>query len=94
MGRKNKFIPEQREQAVLRYINGNELQRRIAASLEIDGALFRKWLAIYEVSGIEGFISSPHNTNYTKEFKTKVVLAYLNGDGSQVDLMKNINLNQ
>lgn len=92
MGRKSKFTPEQKEQAVLRYINGNESQNEIAASLGINHISFRRWLAIYEASGIEGFIPSPRNNSYSKEFKAEVVLAYLNGEGSQVDLMKKYKL--
>lgn len=92
MGRKSKFTPEQKEQAVLRYIKGYESQMEIAISLGIKQTPFQKWIAIYEMSGIEGFIPSPHNNSYSKEFKTEVVLAYLNGDGSFLDLMKKYKL--
>lgn len=92
MGRKSKFTPEQKEQAVLRYINGDESQNEIASSLGINRKSFQNWIAFYETSGIEGLLPSSRNNSYSKEFKTDVVLAYLNGEDSLLDLMKKYKL--
>lgn len=92
MGRKSKFTPEQKEKAVLDYKSGHYSIQEITSPLGIYSDTIWKWIAIYDSQGIEGFINANRNKSYSKEFKEKVVLSYINGEGSLLDLMKKYKL--
>ncbi|MDL2276884.1 transposase, partial [Breznakia sp. OttesenSCG-928-G09] len=48
MGRKSKFTPEQKEEAVLKYKKGIESGSEIADTLGISRKSFTQWILIYE----------------------------------------------
>lgn len=54
--------------------------------LNLSEKAFRNYVKRYKEYGPQGLLSRNQNRRYTKEFKEKVVLAYLNGEGSLMDL--------
>ena len=92
MGRKSKYSIEEKVQAVLDYKNGVRSITQICIDLGMSeatarsGMAVRKWIAIYNKYGEEGFIYKDRNKSYTKEFKEMVIREYLDGKGSLHDL--------
>jgi transposase len=66
-----KFTAEEKLQAVLRYVNGNESFKTIAQSIGADDKIIRVWKKQYEHNGVEAFIK--RYTNYTPQFKLDVL---------------------
>ncbi|WP_028274885.1 IS3 family transposase, partial [Atopococcus tabaci] len=66
-----KFTAEEKLQAVLRYLNGNESFKTIAQSIGADDKIIRVWKKQYEHNGVEAFIK--RYTNYTPQFKLDVL---------------------
>lgn len=85
MGRKNKISPEEKLKAVKEYLNNQGSQKTIATRYGITKAPFQIWLAKYKSLGEAAFINSSNNC-YSSEFKTRVVMSYLNGEGSLQDI--------
>ncbi|MFJ8246779.1 IS3 family transposase [Peribacillus asahii] len=66
-----KFTPEEKLQAVLRYLKGNESSREIAKSLGTDNKAILKWVKQYEYNGVKAFVK--RYTNYSQQFKLDVL---------------------
>lgn len=86
----SKYTYEQKLQAVLDYKDGKGSLQSIIEQLS-EGkshsySAVRKWVKAYDAFGPEGLMSKHSNNSYTKEFKEKVVLEYLEGSSSQIDL--------
>ena len=86
MSRKTKFTPEEKEQAVIDYLEGNKSRTQICCELCISSRTIQDWALIYNKHGIAGFTREIRNRSYSKEFKMKVVEEYVRGDGSSIDL--------
>ncbi|MFR0790982.1 MAG: helix-turn-helix domain-containing protein [Lachnospiraceae bacterium] len=86
MSRKAKFIPEEKEQAVIDYLEGNKSRTQICGELCISSRTIQDWALIYNKHGLAGFSKKMRNGPYSKEFKMKVVEEYVRGDGSSIDL--------
>ena len=86
MGRKSQYSKELKLSIVKRYLDCKESALILANELNSNPNVIRKWVKKYQVLGESAFDVSGSNTAYTKEFKQKVVLAYLNGEGSYLDL--------
>lgn len=86
MGRKSQYSKELKLSIVKRYLDGKESALILANELNSNPNVIRKWVKKYQVLGESTFDVSTSNTAYTKEFKQQVVLAYLNGEGSYLDL--------
>lgn len=86
MSRKTKFTPEEKEQAVIDYLEGNKSRAQICAELCISSRTIQDWALIYNRHGIAGFSRKIRNRSYSKEFKRKVVEEYIRGEGSSIDL--------
>lgn len=86
MSRKTKFTPEEKEQAVIDYLDGNKSRAQICAELSISSRTIQDWAAIYNKHGVAGFLKKIRNSSYSKEFKRKVVEEYIRGEGSSIDL--------
>ena len=86
MSRKTKFTPEEKEQAVMNYINGSKSRTQICEELCISSRTIQDWALIYRKHGITGFSKKIRNRSYSKEFKIKVVEEYVRGEGSSIDL--------
>ena len=86
MSRKAKFTPEEKEQAVIDYLEGNKSRTQICGELCISSRTIQDWVLIYNKHGLAGFSRKIRNGSYSKEFKMKVVEDYIRGDGSSIDL--------
>lgn len=86
MSRKAKFTPEEKEQAVIDYLEGNKSRIQICGELCISSRTIQDWALIYSKHGLAGFSKKMRNGSYSKEFKMKVVEEYVRGDGSSIDL--------
>ena len=73
MSRKAKFIPEEKEQAVIDYLEGNKSRTQICGELCISSRTIQDWALIYNKHGLVGFSKKMRNGPYSKEFKMKVV---------------------
>lgn len=92
MGRKNKYSKEVKLNIVKRYLNGEKSFQALADELHTSNSLIQRWVRKYKEYGETAFDTNQSNNIYTKQFKHKVVLAYLNGDGSYTDLMVKYNI--
>ena len=92
MGRKNKYSKEVKLNIVKRYLNGEKSFQALADELHTSNSLIQRWVRKYKEYGETAFDTNQSNNIYTKQFKHKVVLAYLNGDGSYADLMVKYNI--
>ena len=73
MSRKAKFTPEEKEQAVIDYLEGNKSRIQICGELCISSRTIQDWALIYNKHGLAGFSKKMRNGSYSKEFKMKVV---------------------
>ena len=55
MSRKAKFIPEEKEQAVIDYLEGNKSRIQICGELCISSRTIQDWALIYNKHGLAGF---------------------------------------
>lgn len=86
MGRKSKHSKELKMEIVKRYERGEGSYESLANEVGVDRGTIRKWFAHYKNLGTAAFDEESRNKSYTKEFKEKVVQAYLNGKGSYLDV--------
>lgn len=87
MGRKSKFTKEIKIKAIKDYLNGSKSFGQIAIDLQCDKKSIIQWTKKYSQWGESIFDDKPTNSKYSKEFKIKVVLEYLSGEGSLSDLV-------
>ena len=66
-----KYTSEEKLQATIRYLKGNESSHEIAKSLGTDNTAILKWAKLYEYHGEEAFIK--RYTNYSAQFKLDVL---------------------
>lgn len=83
---RRKISPEEKLQAVQEYLDGKGSMKAIAKRYGITRTPFRNWLVKYKAFGSNAFIRTGHNAVYSSAFKINVVNAYLNGEGSYVEL--------
>lgn len=94
MGRKSRFTIEQKIEAVKEYKKGKRGIAQICNDLGLNknGASLYKWISQFDAYGESAFYDKPKNNAYSKEFKEEVVQAYLNGDGSYLNLAIKYNI--
>ena len=92
MGRKSRYSKELKISFVKRYLAGESSIVSLAMEININPEIVRRWVKKYKSSGESAFDESKSNASYTKEFKEQVVLAYLNGEGSYLDLATKYNI--
>ena len=83
---KPKFTAEEKLEILEAFQAGKVTKSQLRAVYGMNPNTIYKWLAKYKVSGTSAFIKMPGNTCYSKEFKLQCVKAYLNGEGSLVDI--------
>ena len=95
MSRKSKIDPALKVKLVERYLR-NEIGVREAgrqAGLAGNGSeVFRKWINIYQNEGPSGLLDQAHNKHYPLELKHEAVNAYLQGEGSLLEIMRRYNI--
>lgn len=86
MSRRPKVPPEEKIRAVEAYLNGKLGYTEACREYEIDNSVWRAWVRSYRTYGPAGLMPQAKNRNYSKEFKTQVVIEYLAGGISTRDL--------
>ena len=92
MGRKNKCSKEMKLNIVKKYLSGDGSYTTLAKEANVHFTVVRRWVKKYEAYGENAFNSTRTNASYTKEFKEKLVLDYLNGTGSYIDIAIKYNI--
>ncbi len=92
MGRKSQFTKEEKIKIVQRYDSGDGSQETLGKEISVDSKTIKNWIDRYHAYGESAFDEKVNNSSYTKEFKQKVVLAYLNGEGSYRQLAIRYNI--
>lgn len=87
MGRKGKYSKEEKINAVQEYLDGKSSMNSIANRLDIDQSAVKLWVNKYSAMGMDAF-STNQNKRYSKAEKEQAVLAYLDGQGSLMDICK------
>ena len=86
MGRKSKFSKEQKIEICRRYLDGSESVTSLAEEINVCITTVQRWIRNFQAYGDSAFDEKTANESYTKEFKRKVVEAYLAGEGSLRDI--------
>ncbi|MBR3839954.1 MAG: transposase [Erysipelotrichales bacterium] len=86
MGRKIKYTKELKIQIVKRYLSEESSYELLAKEIDSASAVVCRWVKKYQTLGENAFDTLKTNSSYTKEFKTQVVIDYLNGIGSYNEL--------
>ena len=86
MGRKRKISTEIIIEAVKSFLNNEGSKTELARKYGINRAYYRTCIAKYQAQGIEGIINAGKNNVYTEETKIRAVKAYLNGEGSEIEI--------
>ena len=86
MSRKERFTPQEKEQACIDYIEGNRSKVEICRELYISTSTIQHWAAIYNKYGVAGFAKKTKNSSYSKQFKIEIVENYIRGEASSIEL--------
>lgn len=95
MSRKSKIDPRLKVELVERYLRdeiGIMEGCRLAGLTGKTTTPFRKWINIYQNEGPSGLLDQKENRSYPKETKLAAVHAFLNGEGSQIEISKRFGL--
>ncbi len=79
---------EQKMEAVERYQRGEGSQDSIAREYGVKKISIRRWIANYEAMGPSGLAPQGTNKKYSVELKTAAIEAYLQGEGSLIEISK------
>ncbi|MFZ7131571.1 MAG: transposase [Eubacteriales bacterium] len=61
MSGKVKYTPQEKERAVIDYIDGNKSRAQICDELDISTRTIQDWAGIYKKHGITGFLAKNKN---------------------------------
>ena len=86
MSRKERFTPQEKEQACIDYIEGNRSRSEICSELHISTRTIQDWAAIYKKYGVAGFAKKNKNRSYSKQFKIEIIEKYIRGEASSIEL--------
>ena len=78
--------PTNKLEAVKDYLSGNGSLHSLAKEYGVSYKSFCEWVNKYKAFGEDAFVRTGHNQTYSKEFKEKVVIAYLSGEASYEEL--------
>ncbi len=93
MGRKIKYSKEFKIKVCKEYLAGKGSSYFLGEKYGFDGSYVRSWMVEYRALGEAAFEpKNGQNSQYTKEFKEKVVLEYLNGNYSYRELAIKYNI--
>ncbi len=95
MSRKSKIDPVLKVKIVEMYLNDeislSEGCRLAGLSVKSRQSL-RRWISIYQSEGPSGLLEQKVQRVYSKEIKYSAVIAYLNGEGSLIEISKRFGL--
>ena len=86
MAHKRKISQEELLKAIKRYLNGEGSKAAISRECGISESHFSSSVAKYQAQGALIFAKKAHNSVYSAELKERAVKAYLEGEGSYVDV--------
>lgn len=86
MSRKRKISTEIIIEAVKSYLNNEGSKTELSKKYGINRTYYRTCIAKYQARGIEGIINTGKNNVYTEETKIRAVNAYLDGEGSEIEI--------
>ena len=86
MGRKRKISTEIIIEAVKSYLNNEGSKTEIARKYGMNRTYFRTCIAKYQAQGVDGIRNNGKNNVYSEETKILAVKAYLNGEGSEIEI--------
>lgn len=95
MSRKSKIDPVLKVELVEKFLRdeiGIVEGCRLAGLSETSITPFRKWVNIYQNEGPAGLLNQVKYRHYSKELKLSAVNAFLNGEGSELELAKKFGL--
>lgn len=86
MAHKRKISPEELLKAIKKYLDGKGSKATISREYGISESHFSSSIAKYQAQGASIFRNKAYNRVYSAELKEKAVKAYLEGEGSYVDV--------
>jgi len=95
MSRKSKINPELKVELVEKYLRdeiGLSEACRLAGLSNKTTYPFKKWINIYQNEGPAGLLDQKKNLHYSKEVKLAAVNAYLNGEGTSMEIARRFGL--
>ena len=84
---KSSYTPEFRAKIAQEYLNGNCSRKDLSKKYNIPESTIRDWINVYKTHGINAFINTNGNKQYTKDFKIQCVEAALKGESSVLDVV-------
>lgn len=84
---KSSYTPEFRAKITQEYLNGNCSRKDLSKKYNIPESTIRDWINVYKTHGINAFINTNGNKQYTKDFKIQCVEAVLKGESSVLDVV-------
>lgn len=88
MGRKQKYSKETKLLVVNQYTKGVKSLGELKNELDCHHSAILTWVRNYNSIGESAFDDKPRNKAYSKAFKSEVIKAYLNGEGSSEDIAR------
>ena len=74
---KSSYTPEFRAKIAQEYLNGKFVPEKIyLKKYNIPESTIRDWINVYKTHGINAFINTNENKQYTKDFKINVLKLY------------------
>lgn len=86
--RKRWICSEKKWEAVEKYKRGEGSQESIAREYGIKKSSFRQWISNYETRWPSDLLLGEGNIRYSADLKAAAVQAYLQGEGSQLEICK------
>lgn len=74
---KSSYTAEFRSKVAPEYLNGNCSRKDLSKKYNIPESTIREWINVYKAHGINAFINTKGNQQYTKDFKIQCVEAVL-----------------
>ena len=87
---KSSYTPEFRAKIAQEYLNGNCSRKDSSKKYNIPESTIRDWINVYKTHGINAFINTNGNKQYTKDFKIQCVEAVLKGESLYLTLFHSI----
>ena len=84
---KSSYTPEFRAKIAQEYLNGNCSRKDLSKKYNLPESTIRDWINVYKTHGINAFINTNGNKQYTKDFKIQCVEAVLKGESSVLDVV-------
>jgi transposase-like protein len=88
MGRKSRFLTDEKLEFVLRCIEGEDSISNIANRIGVNKSSLETWIRNYQSLGIAGLNTTSKNTSYSEKLKNMAVNDYLSEEGSLRDICK------